>query len=69
MSLSPFVIIAVLVSLVTSAIVAACVWIFYGKNQRRRPGCMVLPVILVVLACIVIVENGGVLWSHLLRPW
>jgi len=69
MSLPSFAIIAVLVSLVTSAIILACVWIFYGKSQRRRPGCMVLPLILVVLACIVIVENGGVLWSHLLRPW
>ena len=69
MSLSPFVIIAVLVSLVTSAIVAACVWIFYGKNQRRRPGCMVLPLILFVLACIVIVENGGILWINLWMLW
>jgi len=69
MSLPSFAIIAVLVSLVTSAIILACVWIFYGKSQRRRPGCMVLPVILLTLTCIVIVENGEMLWSHLLRHW
>ena len=69
MSITTAIIAAVVIPVIISAGIWICVKIAYGKNQRRRPGCMVLPVILFVLACVAIVENGGVLWSHLLTAW
>ena len=69
MSITTAIIAAVVIPVIISAGIWICVKIAYGKNQRRRPGCVVLPVILVVLACIVIVENGGILWINLWMLW